>query len=113
VQFRWADGLANPYLTFSAMVMAGLDGIRHQIDPGAPGEGDLSRPEPAMERGGRATPRRLEEALEALDGDRTYLLEGDVFSEQLIDTWMALKEREISAIRRRPHPHELSLHLDG
>ena len=114
VQFRWADGLANPYLAFSAMVMAGLDGIRHQIDPGGPAEAAVSPGDAdGAPEGPGPAPRRLEEALEALDHDRDYLLEGEVFGGELIDTWIGLKQRQIRAICQRPHPLELSLHVDG
>ncbi len=96
---RQADGLANPYLAFSAMLLAGLDGVRHQIDPGPPADRETAH-QPA------ALPADLGAALAALTGDHDYLLAGHVFGRELLDDWIALKRREVEALRQRPHPLE-------
>ncbi len=96
---RQADGLANPYLAFSAMLLAGLDGVRHQIDPGPPADREPT-PSPAT------LPADLGAALAALADDHDYLLAGDVFGRELLDDWIALKRREVEALQQRPHPLE-------
>ncbi|MDM7952076.1 MAG: type I glutamate--ammonia ligase [Cyanobium sp. CZS 25K] len=106
VVLRQPDGLANPYLAFSAMLMAGLDGLRRQIDPGPPSDREpagAAAPDPAD---GRTLPADLGGALDALAEDRDYLLSGDVFSRELLDDWIALKRQEVEALEHRPHPHE-------
>ena len=110
VDFRPPDPLANPYLAFSAMLMAGLDGIERGLDPGAPADYDL------FEHAGADVPQvpgSLGEALDALEADHEFLLEGDVFSRELIETWIAWKrENEVDAVRLRPHPAEFALYFD-
>jgi glutamine synthetase len=96
---RQTDGLANPYLAFSAMLLAGLDGVRHQIDPGPPADREPTR-QPA------ALPADLGAALASLAADHDYLLAGDVFRRELLDDWIALKRREVEALEQRPHPLE-------
>ncbi len=96
---RQADGLANPYLAFSAMLLAGLDGVRQQIDPGPPADREPAPPAAAL-------PADLDAALAALTGDHDYLLAGDVFGRELLDDWIALKRREVEALQQRPHPLE-------
>ncbi|AFY27667.1 glutamine synthetase family protein [Cyanobium gracile] len=100
---RQADGLANPYLAFSAILLAGLDGVRHQIDPGPPADR-----EPAHRPGDQpaALPADLGAALAALAADHDYLLVGDVFSRELLDDWIALKHSDVEALEQRPHPLE-------
>lgn len=104
---RQADGLANPYLAFSAMLLAGLDGVRHQIDPGPPADREpaptMAPPDPAD---GQRLPADLGAALAALAGDQDYLLAGDVFSRELLDDWIALKRSDMEALEHRPHPLE-------
>lgn len=101
---RQGDGLANPYLAFSAMLLAGLDGVRQQIDPGPPADREsamaMATPGPA------ALPADLGAALTALADDQDYLRVGDVFGRELLDDWIALKRREVEALRQRPHPLE-------
>jgi glutamine synthetase len=108
---RQGDGLANPYLAFSAMLLAGLDGVRHQIDPGPPADRQsapgMAAPEPA------GLPTDLAAAMAALADDHDYLLAGDVFSRELLEDWAALKRREVEAVRQRPHPLEFVSEADA
>ena len=93
--------------------MAGLDGIQNKIDPGAPLQQNLYEL-PAEELAKiKQVPGSLEEALDALEKDHEFLLRGGVFTQDLIDTWISYKrEREIDAVRLRPHPHEFYLYFD-
>jgi glutamine synthetase len=113
VEFRCPDPSANPYLAFSAIVMAGLDGIENRIHPGEPLDKDLYDL-PAEELAAvPKTPATLDAALEALRNDHAFLLKGDVFTEDVIDTWIWYKsENEVDAMRLRPHPHEFALYYD-
>jgi glutamine synthetase len=111
VEFRCPDAAANPYLAFSAMLLAGLDGIRRGLDPGGPADYDLFE-----EADGSVpqVPDSLGGALDALEADHEFLLEGDVFSEELIRTWIDYKrENEVDAVRLRPHPAEFALYFDA
>ena len=110
LEFRCPDALANPYLAFSAMLMAGLDGIEKGLDPGAPADFDLFEEEHDI----KTVPGSLAEALDALEADHEFLLKGDVFSEELIQTWIGWKrENEVDPVRLRPHPMEFSLYYDA
>src|SRR5947208_12634635 len=103
IEFRCPDPTANPYLAFSAMLMAGLDGIEKGIDPGAPSDFDLFE----ESHGVAQVPGSLDKALDALEADHEFLLKGDVFGKGLIETWIAWKrENEVDPVRLRPHPHE-------
>jgi glutamine synthetase len=110
IEVRFPDAATNPYLAFSAMLMAGLDGIKNQIHPGQPMEKDLYdlRPEEAAELSSVAG--SLGEALSALDRDRAFLKEGGVFSDELIDSYITLKEQEIQRINMTTHPLEFELY---
>lgn len=113
IEFRAPDPSANPYLAFPAMLMAGLDGIINQIDPGAPIDKDLYDlpPEEAAEI--TNTPGTLDAVLDALEADKDFLLAGDVFTEDLIDAYIDYKRiSEIDAVRLRPHPYEFNLYFD-
>lgn len=113
IEFRTPDPTCNPYLSFAACVMAGLDGIANKIDPGKPLEKDLYElpPEEAAEI--KQLPGSLEEVLDALEVDHGFLLKGDVFTPDLISTWIDYKRRnEVDAIRLRPHPWEFALYFD-
>jgi glutamine synthetase len=113
VEFRAPDPSANPYLAFSAMLMAGLDGVQNQIEPGDPIDKDLYDlpPEEAAEI--TNTPGSLEAVLDALEEDHEFLLQGDVFTPDLIESYVAYKrEEEIDPVRLRPHPHEFWLYFD-
>ena len=114
VEFRCPDPACNPYLAFSAILMAGLDGIQNKLDPGAPLEKDLYDL-PAEEAAAiPKTPADLSAALDALEADHEYLLKGDVFTADVIETWIGYKrENEVDALRLRPHPHEFALYFDA
>ena len=110
VEFRCPDPSANPYLAFSAILLAGLDGIINRIEPAAPIDKDLYELPPEEHRNVKQVPGSLEKVLEALESDNEWLLAGDVFTEDLLNTWINLKTAEINAIRQRPHPHEFELY---
>ena len=113
LEFRPPDATANPYLAFPAMLMAGIDGIVNKIDPGAPLETDIYHLAPEELAKIATVPRSLEDALDALEQDHEFLLRGDVFTEDLIDTWLDYKrENEVDALRLRPHPYEFYLYSD-
>ncbi|HHY58083.1 MAG TPA: type I glutamate--ammonia ligase [Chloroflexi bacterium] len=109
VEFRCPDPAANPYLAFAAMLMAGLDGIKNQIDPGKPSEMDLFEGETLKKV--RTVEGSLSAVLDALEADHDYLLAGGVFTEELIETYIHYKRlNEFDAVRLRPHPHEFVMY---
>ncbi len=113
IEYRCPDSSCNPYLAFSAMLMAGLDGIKNKIDPGQPIDKDIYDLEPEEKAKIKSTPGSLLEVLEALDKDHDFLLEGGVFTEDLIDTWINYKRKnEYDAVALRPHPYEFYLYYD-
>ena len=113
VEFRTPDPSCNPYLAFSALLMAGLDGIQNKIHPGNPVDKDLYDLEPEDMAAIDSTPSSLSEALDALEDDHEYLLKGDVFTQDVIDSWVTYKhENEVDAINLRPHPYEFHLYHD-
>ena len=113
VEFRSPDPSCNPYLAFAAMLMAGLDGILNRIDPGSPIDKNLYDLPPAEAKEVKSTPGSLDQALDALERDHAFLLCGDVFTSDVIATWLDYKrKREVDAIRLRPHPHEFHLYYD-
>jgi glutamine synthetase len=114
VEFRSPDPSANPYLAFSAMLMAGLDGIQNRIDPGSPLDEDIFElPEEELAKI-EHVPHSLDEALDALEADHEFLLKGGVFTEDLIETWIEYKRKEeADQIRLRPHPWEFALYYDA
>ncbi len=113
IEFRTPDPSANGYLAFSAMLMAGLDGIQNKIMPPDPMDKDLYDLEPEDLAKVENTPGSLEESLNALEGDHDFLLRGDVFTPDVIETWIEYKrKREVDAIRLRPHPYEFALYFD-
>jgi glutamine synthetase len=113
VEFRVPDPSCNPYLAFSAMLMAGLDGVRNKIEPPDPVDKDIYElPREELENL-PSVPASLEEALEALSEDHDYLLEGGVFTEDVLDGWITYKmDSEVSQVRLRPHPYEFHLYYD-
>ncbi|MFP6768087.1 MAG: type I glutamate--ammonia ligase [Planctomycetaceae bacterium] len=112
-EFRCPDASANAYLALAAVLMAALDGIQHQVDPGPPLDKDLYDLQPEELGEVPKMPGSLSEALGALRNDHEFLLRGDVFTEDVIDTWIWYKtEHEVSAIRERPHPFEFSMYYD-
>ena len=113
LEFRCPDPSSNPYLAFSAMLMAGLDGIRNKIEPPVPVDKDLYELPPEEADDIAQVPASLDAVLDALEADHDFLLEGGVFTPDLIETWIAYKrEVEIDAIRLRPHPYEFALYYD-
>ncbi len=112
MEFRCPDPSANPYLAFAAMLLAGLDGIQNKIEPPAPIDKDLYELPPDEHAEIDQVPASLGEALDALEADHDYLLVGDVFTADLIETWIEMKREDIDAIRLRPHPHEFELYFD-
>lgn len=113
IEFRCPDSSGNPYLAFSAMMMAGLDGIRNKIEPPAPIDKDLYELPPEEARDVPQVPGSLDEVIDRLESDHDYLTEGGVFTEDLIENYIALKrEQEIDPIRLRPHPYEFALYYD-
>jgi glutamine synthetase len=113
VEFRSPDPAANPYLAFAAMLMAGLDGIEHLIKPGDPIDKNLYDLPPEQIAEVPKAPGTLDEALDALEGDHQFLLAGNVFTEDVIETYLSYKRlREIDEIRLRPHPYEFFLYYD-
>ena len=113
IEFRCPDPAANPYLCFAAQLMAGLDGIRNKIDPGEPIDKDLYELEPTEAAKVKSTPGSLGEVLDALEKDHDWLLVGDVFTSDLVETWLTYKrERELAPVNLRPVPHEFFLYFD-
>ncbi len=113
VEFRCPDATSNPYLAFSAILMAGLDGIINRIDPGEPLDKDIYDMEPEELKGVPSTPGSLNEAMNALEKDHNYLLKGDVFTPDVIETWIKYKfEKEIKPMALQPHPYEFALYYD-
>ena len=113
IEFRCPDPSANPYLAFSAILLAGLDGIERKLTPPPPIDKDLYGLTPAEKAEVKSTPGSLDEVLRALENDHKFLLKGDVFTEDLIETWLAYKhKRELEPVQLRPHPHEFALYFD-
>jgi glutamine synthetase len=113
IEFRCPDPSCNPYLAFPALLMAGLDGIRNKIEPPDPVDKDLYELPPEELAEVPQVPGSLEGALDALEGDHDYLLEGGVFTEDVIEHWIDYKRvREVDELRLRPHPYEFYLYYD-
>jgi glutamine synthetase len=113
VEFRPPDPSCNPYLCFAALLMAGLDGVQNKIDPGEPLDKDLYDLTPEELRNVPSLPASLEGALENLANDHDFLTRGDVFTEEVIDTYIDYKMKaEVQQVRQRPHPYEFSLYYD-
>ena len=113
IEFRCPDPSSNPYLAFAALLMAGLDGIKNKIEPHAPVDKDLYELPPEEASNIPQVPASLTEVLDALEADHDYLLEGGVFTPDLIDTWITYKrEAEVDYVRLRPHPAEFELYYD-
>jgi glutamine synthetase len=113
LEFRSPDPSCNPYLAFAAQLMAGLDGIENKIDPGEPLDKDIYGLTPEELKDVPKMPGSLDEALDALRKDHKFLLKGDVFTEDVIQTWTDLKvQKEINPVRLRPHPMEFQLYYD-
>jgi glutamine synthetase len=113
IEFRCPDPSANPYLAFSALLLAGVDGIRNKIEPPAPIDKDIYELPPDEKAEVAQVPTSLNAVLDSLEADHDFLLEGGVFTPDLIATWIAYKrEMEILPVQQRPHPHEFELYYD-
>jgi glutamine synthetase len=114
IEVRFPDPSCNPYLAFAAMLMAGLDGIQNKIDPGEPLDKNLYELPPEEAKLVPSCPASLEAALDHLEADHKFLTQGDVFTQDVIDTWLSYKRsRECDAVRLRPHPYEFLLYYDA
>ena len=113
VEFRCPDPSCNPYLSFSAMLMAVIDGIQNKINPGDPLDKDIYDLSPEELAEVPKTPGSLDEALDALERNHEFLLRGDVFTADVVETWIKYKrEKEVDPMRLRPHPYEFCLYYD-
>ena len=113
VEFRPPDPSCNPYLAFPAILLAGLDGIQNKIDPGDPLDKDIYDLPPEELAHVPQVPGSLSEALDALEKDHEFLLKGDVFTPDVIETWIKYKRsKEVDPVRLRPHPYEFYLYYD-
>jgi glutamine synthetase len=116
VEFRPPDATANPYLLFSAMLMAGLDGIRNEIEPSEHGYGPVDRDlyslTPEEMREIQSVPGSLDESLDALENDHTFLLEGSVFTSDLLEKYIETRRDQADQVRLRPLPIEFALYYD-
>ncbi|SMB99304.1 L-glutamine synthetase [Thermanaeromonas toyohensis ToBE] len=113
IEYRPPDPSCNPYFAFAAMLLAGLDGILNKIDPGEPLDKNIYELTPEEVKAIRSLPGSLDEALKALETDHEFLLQGGVFTEELIEAWINYKKsKEIDAVRMRPHPYEFILYFD-
>jgi glutamine synthetase len=113
VEFRCPDPSCNPYLAFSAILMAALDGIQNKIHPGEPLDKDIYDLPPEEAAKVPKTPGALHEALDALQKNHSFLLKGDVFTEDVISNWISYKRKnEVDPVRLRPHPYEFCLYYD-
>ena len=110
IEVRFPDSCGNPYFAFAAMLMAGLDGIQNRIHPGEPVDKDLYDLPPEVEKDIPTVCFSLEQALEELDNDRGFLTAGDVFSDDLIDGYLELKEEELTLLRKSTHPVEFQMY---
>ncbi len=114
IEFRCPDPSCNPYLAFAAMLLAGLDGIQNKIDPGDPADYDLFEASHNGHGKPKQVPGSLPEALAALEADSAFLLEGGVFTKDVLETWVDYKRsKEIDPMRLRPHPYEFYLYYDA
>ena len=112
IEFRPPDPSCNAYLAFSAMLMAGLDGIQAKMDPGDPLDKNTYELTPEEAAAIPTVPGSLDEALDALEEDHEFLLKGDVFTKDLLDVWIESKREHLDALRLRPHPYEFHLYFD-
>src|SRR5439155_24009690 len=112
IEYRPPDPSANPYLCYTALLMAGLDGVLNKMDPGEPIDKNMYELAPQEMAKVPQTPGSLEEALNQLDKDHDFLLKGDSFTEDFLEMWLAAKRKEADASRLRPHPYEFFLYYD-
>jgi len=112
IEYRPPDPSANPYLAFSALLMAGLDGVINKIDPGEPMDKNIYELPPEELKNIPCVPASLADALDCLEADSEFLLKGDVFSRDFLESYVSVKRKEVDAIRLRPHPMEFQLYYD-
>jgi glutamine synthetase len=113
IEFRCPDPSANPYLAFSALLLAGIDGIKNKVEPAAPVDKDIYELPPAEMAEIAQVPTSLNEVLNNLEADHDFLTVGNVFTPDLIETWIDYKRtQEILPVQLRPHPHEFELYYD-
>jgi glutamine synthetase len=113
IEFRCPDPACNPYLAFAAILMAAIDGIQNKFSPGPPLDQDIYDLPPELLKNVPKTPATLDLALAALEQDHDFLLRGDVFTEDLLTTWIGWKRKhEVDPLRLRPHPYEFCLYYD-
>ncbi|MFA5331413.1 MAG: type I glutamate--ammonia ligase [Methanoregula sp.] len=112
IEFRPPDPMCNPYLSFSALLMAGIDGIKKKIDPGKAFEGNTYDLHGKDAKKIPTVPGSLEQAIDALEADHKFLVQGDVFTQDVIDVWIDYKRTEMEGVRLRPHPWEYYLYFD-
>src|SRR5213596_3514302 len=112
IEYRPPDPAANPYLAYTALLMAGLDGVLNKIDPGEPLDKNIYELPPEELKKVPNVPGSLGEALDHLEKDNAFLLKGDVFTADFLEMWISAKRKEADAIRLRPHPYELFLYYD-
>ena len=112
LEFRSPDPTCNPYLSFSAQLLAGLDGVINQIEPPAPIDRDIYEMSAEEKAGIAGTPGSLEEALDALEADQEFLYRGDVFTKDVVDAWLDFKRAGAKEVQLRPHPYEFYLYSE-
>ena len=113
IEFRCPDPSANPYLAFSALLLAGVDGIKNKIEPPTPIDKDIYELPPDEMAEIDQVPTSLNSVLDSLEADHEFLTEGNVFTPDLIETWIDYKRtNEILPVQQRPHPHEFELYYD-
>jgi glutamine synthetase len=112
LEFRSPDPTCNPYLSFSAQLLAGLDGVINKIEPPAPVDRDIYEMPPEEKVGIAGTPGSLEEALDSLEADQGFLYRGDVFTPDVVETHLALKRAGAKEVSLRPHPYEFYLYSE-
>jgi glutamine synthetase len=112
IEYRPPDPAANPYLCYTSLLMAGLDGVLNKIEPGEPMDKNLYELPPEEHAKIPQVPSSLGEALDFLEGDHEFLLKGDVFTRDFLEMWVSNKRKEQDAIRLRPHPYEFHLYYD-
>jgi glutamine synthetase len=113
IEFRSPDPSCNPYLAFAAMLQAGLDGVKNKLEPPDPIDKDLYDLPPEEAAQVKQVPGSLEEVLDALENDHQFMLEGGVFTQDVIDTWIDFKRKHVDEIRLRPHPWEFYTTYDA
>ena len=113
LEFRPPDPLANPYLAFPAMLMAGLDGIERELNPGEPIDRNLYELPPEQLADIPTVPTTLDEALDALEADHAFLTRGGVFTDDLIATYIEFRREQSDRVKIRPHPYEFPMYFDG